>query len=308
MTAPPGYYDGLGASVCAAILGQDANKTPYTVWSEFVDPETRPNLEDNEAVEAGVALEPAIAAWAAKRLGVQIDYKPGALIKHKALPFMQCHPDALVVGTTTVSTSSRLDGSPITDYKIDAPYSGLEVKNRGLQTMRLYSSLEDFVEESDRAQVSEVLQCHASMAVTGFDHWYLAVAVGGQKLLTFRINRDESIIKVIEAKYAEMWDYIQRREPPPPVNVDDCYKLWPNQKPGTFMEATPELADVVEQRRILKAKIKEAKDEADFLEFKIKAAMQDVEELRYQGKKLCTWKHQHRKSYVVEATDMRVMR
>lgn len=287
MTAPQGFYEGLGASVCAAILGRDPHKSPYTLWSEFVDPSQRPNLDDNEAVEAGVALEPAIAQWAAKRLGVTIDYNPGHLLKHPTIPFMQCHPDALVVG----------DGS------------GLEVKNRGLQTMRLYSSLDEFVDDSDRAQETEVLQCHASMAVKkDAPHWHLGVAVGGQKLLTFTIQRDESIIAMIEAKYAEMWGYIQRGEPPPPINVSDCNALWPRQAPGSWLEATPELADVVEQRRILKAKIKEAKDQADFLEFQLKAAMKDAEELRFGGKKLLTWKHQHREEYTVKATDMRVMR
>lgn len=287
MTTPKGYYEGLGASVCAAILGQDPHKSPYGLWCEFTDPDSRPNLDDNEAVEAGVALEPAIAAWAGDRLGVVVSYRrEQPLLKHATIPFMQCHPDALIIGED----------------------AGMEVKNRGLQMMRLYSSLEDFIDDSDRAQVSEVLQCHASMAVTGYPHWYLAVAVGGQKLLTFTIKRDEEIVKLIEERYTDFWGYVQRREPPPPINVEDCARLWPAHRPNTWMEADPALADVVEQRRILKAKVSEATDSLKIIDFRIKSAMKDVEELRVGGKKVLTWKQQHRKEYTVEAQDIRVMR
>lgn len=280
------FYSGLGASVCAAILGEDPHKSPYDLWREFTDPSTRPQLDDNEAVEAGVALEPAIAQWAAKRLGIEITYKPGALIQHPQLPFMRCHPDAMVVGEN----------------------AGVEVKNRGLQTARVYAELADFQDDMDRAQASEVLQCHASITVSRAKHWYLGVAVGGQKLLTFKILRDDAICEAIEKKYEEFWGYVERREPPPPINVSDCNRLWPTQRPGSYIDATEEIAALVKERAAIKSRLKEAKERVDWLDFQIKAYMKDAEELRVGGKKALTWKYQKREAYTVEATEFRVMR
>jgi predicted phage-related endonuclease len=281
------FYSGLGASVCAAILGEDKHKSPYDLWHEFVHPESRPNLDDNEAVEAGVALEPAIAQWAAKRLGVTIDYKPGALIQHPNLPFMRCHPDAMVVGEA----------------------AGMEVKNRGLQTARVYAELADFQDEMDRAQATEVLQCHASMAVhKAAKCWYLGVAVGGQRLLTFKIPRDDDICRAIEGKYETFWNGVLTKTPPPPINTSDCNRLWPTQVPGSVVEATEEIAAAVMERERIKASQKDEKRQLDFLDLKIKSFMRDAEELRVGGKKALTWKAQKRGEYKVEATEFRVLR
>jgi predicted phage-related endonuclease len=186
--------------------------------------------------------------------------------------------------------------------------AGMEVKNRGLQTLRTYSDLAEFDEEMDRAQATEVLQCHASMAVTGAKHWYLAVAVGGQKLLRFKIKRDDDICRVIEQRYEEFWGYVQRREPPPPINTSDCAKLWPTQRPGSFIEATEVIAAAVEERKSLKKVMKDAKQQLEFVDFRIQSFMQDHEELRVGGKKVLTWKEQERAGYVVEPTKFKVMR
>lgn len=284
--APSNFYSGLGASVAAAICGLDANKSPYRLWEEFTNPESREDLSDNEAVEAGVMLEPAIASWAAKKWGIAIDYKPGLLLKHPKIPYMQCHPDAMVVGEK----------------------AGMEVKNRGFQVMRLYRDLEEFADASDRAQATEVLQCHASMLVTGSTHWYLAVTVAGQKLLRFRIERDEEIGEMLEQKYERFWDYVQRREPPPPINLSDCSKLWPSHRPDSVIEATPEIVEVVGKRKAVKAQMKSLKEENDFLELRIKTFMKDAEELRDGKTKLLTLKEQKRDGYIVAPTSFRVMR
>lgn len=276
--APPEFYNGLGASLCASILGEDSYRSPYDLWREFTDPAARPDLSGEEVIEAGLMMEPAIAAWAAKKWNITIDYKPGHLVKHATLPYMQCHPDALVVGET----------------------AGLECKNRGFQALRIYRSLEEAEEEMDRAQPSETLQCMASMAVTGATHWYLAVAVAGQKLLRFRIERDEAMCKAIEGAYTEFWGYVERNEPPPPINVQDCGKLWPLHAAGRALQATPELVEIAARRRELKEQIKAAKTALDIADFQIESAMGDAEELRLGAKKLLSWKTQNRAHFKLD--------
>lgn len=293
--APSNFYDGLGASIAGAICDLDRFKSRYALWCEYTDPASRPNLDDNEAVEAGLALEPAIAQWAAKKRNLEIDYQPGRLIKHPTIPYLQCHPDAMVLA----DNGKRL---------LAPECAGLEVKNRGFQTLKLYRDLENFTDDSDRAQPTEVLQCHASMLVTGATHWYLAVAVAGQKLLTFRIERDEKIAEQLYRAYADFWQCVQTGVPPPPTNLRDAARMWPHQIPGLSIEATPDILAAHEKRKELKRLVKDTEDDIDFLELRLKVFMAEAEELRHGKVKLLTWKQQERKGYTVEATKFRVMR
>lgn len=261
------HYDGLGGSVCAAILGLDKNKTPYALWEEFVDPAKRPQIDQEEQIVWGRLLERPIGEEAARRLGLEVHYQPRT-IWHPEISFMRANADFLVTSED----------------------AGLECKNRGLLMLRQYDLASDDVGDEDRVLPTEALQSHAYMAITGRKRWYLGVLVGGQRLLTFKFDRDEALCRRIEEAYTEFWGYVQRREPPPPMNVEDCHKLWPGHVPGKVVEATDDIYHAVEQRRILKEKITQAEGECEFLDFKIKAFMGDAEELRYGGKPVMTWK------------------
>lgn len=285
MTAPEGYFDGIGGSVCAAIMGLDKNKSPYDAYLNFVDPSTREDLSDNEPVLWGQLLERPIGEEAARRLGLTVVHQP-KLIKHATIPFMQAHMDFEVVGQPAL----------------------LEVKARGLHMLKQYDlATEDLLDE-ERVLDTEAVQVHHYLTVSGRERAYLAVLIGGQKLLTFTINRDPEICASIERACTEFWGYVERGEPPPPINVADCNKMWPSQRPGSWVEATEEIAKAVEERKRLKALIKSATDDLGFAELKVKSFMKDAEELRIGGKKVLTWREQKREGYTVAPTSFRVMR
>lgn len=285
MTAPEGYYEGIGGSMCAAIMGMDKNKSPYDAYLNFTDPSTRVDLSDNEPVLWGQLLELPIGMEAARRLGIEVAHQP-ALVKHPSIPVMQAHLDFRVVNQNAL----------------------LEVKARGLNMLKQYDLTTEELEDGDRVLDTEAIQVHHYLAVTGFDLAYLGVLIGGQKLLTFKIKRDPDICALIEEKCVEFWGYVERREPPPPINVSDTRKMWPSQRPGSFIEADEVLASYVDQRKALKKQIKDATEQLTFIDFRIQSAMKDAEELRIGGKKVLTWKEQKRDAYTVEATTFRVMR
>jgi putative phage-type endonuclease len=285
MTAPVGYYEGIGGSMCAAIMGMDKMKSPYDAWLNFTDPATREDLSSNEPVLWGQLLELPIGMEAARRLGIQVVHQP-KLIKHPSIACMQAHMDFEVVGEPAL----------------------LEVKARGLHMLRQYDLLTEEIEDEDRVLDTEAIQVHHYLTVSQREKAYLAVLIGGQRLLTFTIKRDPAICAAIELACAEFWGYVERREPPPPINVSDCNRLWPKQAPGKIVEATPEIAALVEKRAQLKAQKKDAETDLEFVDFKIKRFMADAEELRVGGKKLLTWKWQKRPGYTVADGEMRVMR
>jgi putative phage-type endonuclease len=266
VTAPIGYYEGIGGSVCAAIMGLDPHKTPYDAWLNFVDPSTREDISDEEPIIWGNVLEKPVGLEAARRLGIEVVHQPD-LVKHPRLPFMQAHVDFLVTNDD----------------------AGLECKNRGLFMLRQYD-LADGVEVEDQVLPTEALQVHHYMTVTGRKRWYLAVLVGGQKLLTFKFERDEAMCSRIEAACEEFWGYVQRGEPPPPINVEDCHKLWGAHAPGKIIEVQDDFAQVAELRATLKAELKRIDEELSFIDFRIKSTMQDAEEMRIGRRPIFTWK------------------
>lgn len=284
MTDQSQFYNSIGASQCAAVMGLDKNKTPYQLWREFLYPEERPNLENDENVLWGKLLQRPIAEEAAKRLGfkhVLHDPDPTRLAN---LDFVRASPDAYLSATP------------------DFVQAGLEVKNRGLNMAKFYADEEDLDEDdaSDAVLPTEALQAHHSMWVTDLSIWYVAVLLGGQRLRIFPIHRDQAVCNAIEQKVVDFWRMVQERTPPPPVNSDDAFALWPRHTVGQSIEADEDLAVLVENRRQWKLQAKELENKIDFANFEVKRFMRDAEELRIGGKKALTWKSHERDHFDLE--------
>lgn len=265
MSAPIGYWDGIGGSMCAAIMGLDRHTTPYDAWLRFTDPSTRTDISGEEQIIWGNLLEVPVGMEAARRLGIEVVHAP-ELVKHAALPFMQAHVDFLA---PTVG-------------------AGLECKNRGLLMLKQYDLINEDAETEDRVLPTEAMQCHHYMTVTGLKRWYLAVLVGGQRLLTFKFDRDEALCARIEQACTEFWGYVERGEPPPPVNVEDCHKLWPSHKTNAVV-VDEEFLPVAARRAELKALVKASEEELEFIDFRVKSTMRDAEKMVCGNKTLFTW-------------------
>lgn len=269
MTSPTNYYDGIGGSMCAAIMGLDPHKTPYQAWREYLYPEERQDISNEEPVIWGNVLEAPVGFEAARRLGIEVVHQPNKEpARHARIPFMQAHVDFLQVGGD----------------------AGLECKNRGLFMLRQYDLAAEGVE--DQVLPVEAIQVHHYMTVMERPTWYLAVLVGGQRLLTFKFARDLELSAQIERKCEEFWGYVQRREPPPPINVEDCNRMWPGHvAPAVVIEEgkREEWLGVHARHEELKNIIKAAEEELEFLTFRIKSTMRDAEKLICGPKTLFTW-------------------
>ena len=263
------HYAGIGGSSVAKVLGVDPYDTPLDFYSKIVrymDEEALPEEEvalvsDNEAALWGNLLENAIATEYARRNSTKVMRvtKPRW---DKELPFLVANPDRIVVGQKR----------------------GLEIKNRSAFKLRDYEAgpLE-----------GEVLQCMHYMGVYGFPVWDLAVLVGGQKLLTFEVARDDELLGMLRAECSRFWnEHVLPRRPPPPTSLGDLESYYRRGKAGLTVTASTEVLAALDALKAAKEKLKAVETELEGFEFIAKSALLEATELLSpEGSLLATWRN-----------------
>jgi len=265
---------GLGASDTAAILGLNPWSTPYGVWASKVDTARPVDTSPGEAAEWGTALEAVVARKVATRhpeLG-RIEPTPG-LIRHRRHRWMLATLDRLLVPRRS---------------RCARPTSALEVKTVSAEMYRHH-----WIDGVPPAHVQ--VQTQQQMAVTGLDHVYVAVLVGGQHMPEpYRVERDDAVIDAMTTYAAGWWaDHVETGTPPPLTLADAS--LLGSIYPGD-LDLDPHVADdvvlaafadYVDARR----RRDEALADMDRAVFTVKAAMGDRTALVDSiGTVLATWR------------------
>lgn len=174
--------EGIGGSDIAVILGLNPWKSPYTLWAEKTGLKPEDDLSDNQRVYWGQKNEAAVAEWFASVTGKLI--RKRGLLQSCDRPWMLATVDRQILNEN----------------------AGLEIKTAGI---------DQYKEWADGAvPAMYVAQCQWYMAVTGCDHWYIAVLIGGNDARWSRIDRDEAYIENMTQKAAEFWDMVQNNTPP----------------------------------------------------------------------------------------------
>jgi predicted phage-related endonuclease len=263
------HYAGIGGSSVGKVLGVDPYDSPLDYYSKIVhymDSEKLPDdevelLTNAEAALWGNLLENAIATEWARRNEVKV-MKVSKPRWDKELPFLVANVDRLVVGQRR----------------------GLEVKNRTAFKLRDYDAgpLE-----------TELLQCAHYMGVYGATQWDLAVLVGGQKLLTFAIKRDDELISLCREACSRFWnEHVLPRKPPPPTRLADLEAYYRRGTKGLTVPASPQLIETLDALREAKARADEIEAQVLSFEFTLKGAMLDATDLvADDGSTLVTWRN-----------------
>lgn len=260
---------GIGGSDIGAILGVNPYKTPVQLWLEKTDQVEPEDISDKQPVRWGNILEGPVADEYARVTGRKLRKINKTLI-HKTHKWWLAHIDRDIVGEP----------------------GGLEIKTTGA-----FANLEAWGEPgTDQVPMSYLLQCAWYMAVVDAAWWDLAVLRGGQEFAIYTIHRDHELEAMLEAKAAEFWNRVKTGVPPKPRDSDDILALHRTAKPTSVVadddtyHAAMQLQDVV-------AEIKIQEERKKTLEFKLKSAMEDNEELLApDGKMLATWKEQTRRT------------
>ena len=266
---------GVGGSESAALLGIDPYRNNVDVWLSKLYPENRAGT-DSEPAYWGNVLEDIVAREWSKRSGREVR-RNNQTLRHPMLPTMLAHIDRKVVG---------LD-------------EGLECK-----TLNAFSGSQ-LTEPLDHHWV----QCQHYLEVMDYERWHIAYLVGGQRFVSFEIERDRAFGSALIQTIVEFWGYVVRNEQPPfshdTGNAKSINETLKRLYPGTNGE-TVDLSDLSawhEVRMDAKRMIKKLEDTVDCATNIILDRMQEsaIGELpdgsRYVRKRIT------RKGYTVEDSE-----
>lgn len=186
----------IGASEVAALFGLSPYSTRFELWHRKAGNLAEVDLSDVDRVQAGLFLEPAIAAWVAHKTGRTLHKVPGH-IRHPSVRGMGCSPDYMFDATDEDPRGSGICQIKNVDALIFAKW------DRG---------------ESGAVEppMNYQLQVQHEIACTGVEWGALACLVGGNRLEIFEYARHEGVIARIESAVAEFWASVERGEEPEP--------------------------------------------------------------------------------------------
>jgi len=252
---------GIGGSDAAAILGLNKWKSPIQVYMEKIG--ELQTEEQSEAAYWGIRLEEMVADEFSKRTGMKIR-KRNAILQHQDYPWMIANVDRLIVGRK----------------------EGLECKTTNEFAKREW--------EGDEVPAPYLIQCQHYMAVTGYEAWWIAVLIGGNKFQYKKINRDEELIEYIIEAEKNFWEnHVVPRIPPEPdgseASTQLLERLYPESKPNSET-ALPSEADIlINTLDQIEADIKTLEEQKAEYQNRLKAMLGEFER-GVAGDRIVTWK------------------
>ena len=255
----------VGGSDVAALLGLSPWKTPVDL---YLDKTGRVPDEDeaNEAMRLGSYLED----YAARRYAEET----GRTVRNFGYMVAKGH---------AVADVDRLvgDGDALPAHHADIRTDTLlECKTAGA-----------FWDEEPPLHYQT--QVHLYMELTGcrFADFAVVFLAPRRDFRIYRVERDEKIGAALLARIEAFWrDFVEADTPPPAVNLADVRALYPNARPDTPVDASPEVARAVERLREIKAREDELDAEAEGLRGAVAAFMGEADTLRIGGAKAVTFK------------------
>lgn len=276
--------DGFGASDAAAVFGVSPWKTSLALYAEKLGLEDA-SVEETEAMEWGTRLESAIATKYAEETKRPLR-DPGRFTIHRSLkyPFMQATLDREVL-------------LPNEHHSLGA----LEIKTTGA------FKAEEWAEEPP---LMYQLQLQQQLAVVGHAWGSLAVLIGGQKFLWVDMPRNDRIVNLLIEREGELWERIQRMDPPTPRAEDKALlAAIYGQDSGETVELPVEAVEWDRRRAEAAAQIKHHEAIKDEMEALLRAAMKDATfGVLPGGIGRYSWKSGERAGYAVPATKTRTLR
>lgn len=258
---------GIGGSDVAAILGLSPWATPLTVWLEKTG--RSPGKPETEAMRIGTELEDFVARRYSQEMGRVVQRFNRMLHKGCLLGNL----DRLVVPEGQKVASHM--GEIRTDTFLECKTTSIDWKDGVplyyLTQIQHYMGLDEHLK-------------HADVAVLFLNH---------KRFETYRVERDDIIIKAMQARLAAWWDeHIVGGKMPPPTCEDDNRIIYGISCPGKKIVADADIKRKLEQYKEAKAAEKAAKEQVETLKTDICAFMKDAETLTDENNNtLATWKN-----------------
>jgi putative phage-type endonuclease len=235
----------IGGSEIAAICGLNKWRSAIDVWLDKMG--RAPKREDNEAMRQGRELED----YCARRF-MEVSNKK--LINRNYMDF--AGPDYLFLADIDRQVT-----------KEDAGWEG--------KTSKYIAGW-----GNEQVPPSYYVQCQWYMGVLGWDHWYISGLIYGQDFITRKIDRDDSIIEVLQQQALDFWNNsVLTGEMPAPDGSESAEQALKEIYPvSNGMTVTLDgLANDAERYSVIGEQIKALTKEQDAIKQAIEQAMGESE-------------------------------
>lgn len=272
---------GIGGSDISAILGVSRWSTALDVWFDKTGRSPLDAKEDTEPMQWGRILEDVVAREWARRTERTVQ-RITAVLHHPDQPVFRGSIDRAVVDAGRRAIFNAKTG------RLSGAAGVLEVKALSAHAMEQWvdaATGEETVPMQYAAQGLWYLGLSPSLPWVEF-----AALIGGQKLITRRVQRDDDLIRYMQERALRFWqDHVLTDVMPPPANEADVLRLFPRDT-GRSVEADSATMAAVLRLRELKAQASVIEKEADEMKDRIKLAMVDAATLTIDSKPAITWK------------------
>ncbi|HDR8171994.1 TPA: YqaJ viral recombinase family protein [Bacillus thuringiensis] len=237
---------GIGGSDVSAIASLNKWKSAVQVFLEKTQVIEKEDIP-SEAAYFGNVLEEVVAREFSKRTDLKVQRR-NAILQHPEYPWMLANVDRLIVGE-----------------KI-----GLECKTASEYFKKEW--------EDEEVPVAYLLQCQHYMAVTGYEAWWIAVLIGGNKFVHKKIERDGELIQYLIDIEKDFWlNNVEKNEPPmfdgSDASTELLKHLYPESIADSFVSLGKQEELLIEARDQVDREIKVLQEQKVEYENKIKAKL-----------------------------------
>lgn len=241
---------GIGGSDASIILGLNKWKTPFELWLEKTG---QSNLEDTagEAAYFGNILEDVVAKEFEIRSGKRVR-RNNFMLKHPEHSFINANIDRKVVGEDAL----------------------LECKTASAYLAKDW--------EDDQIPNAYMIQVQHYLGVTGYEHAYIAVLVGGQRFIWKDIERDEELIQMIFDAEVHFWNHHVLGNVPPALDGSSAAEEFLKERykktdPDKVVDLSFSCKEKLDNYLELKQNIKQLQELAKETENQIKLELENAE-------------------------------
>ena len=261
---------GIGGSDIAAIMGLSRWRSALDVYMDKTG--MMPDRETSEAMAWGTLLEAPVADEYARRTNRRVQMVNAVLQ----------HPDY----EWALANIDRLQIDPERGRGV------LEVKTVGQWGADAW--------EGDAVPDAYMLQLQWYLWVTGLQWGSFAALVGGQRLITREVERDDELCEYMRATAERFWiQNVRAGVPPDPdgsaASTDALAQMYPVSEPGTEIMLDPDALALVREYERASADIKAAEERKNAAANAIKALLGEHERGLVHDA-VITWRTQSRAS------------
>lgn len=140
-------------------------------------------------------------------------------------------------------------------------------------------------EDTDEIPMHYTAQVMHGLGITGLETCWVGALIGLDDVTLYRVDRDDALLASMRAKSVGFWrDCVLANRAPDPLRFADVKSLWPEDD-GHTVEATPEVAALVEQLAAASRRGKKAELEAEAARLQIGHYMRDAATLTVGGRR-----------------------